>query len=244
MNPMELTSHRARWRETLGWIQRWVREKGLRSLAEFAVNLGVPFLTYRLTHPSLGDVGAMMAASAAPMAWAIIEFVRRRRVDALSLIVLAGIGLSLIGFLGGGGVRFVQLREHLVAAVIGLIFLASAAIGKPLIYQLARARLKRLGATSDLGTVEGLRDSPIFRRAMMTMTLVWGAGLVAESALSCSPIFVMTIQQFMLAGWVVGTATIGGLTAWTFWYANRRTRAAIAAANGRAQHPPPRPHRQ
>ncbi len=135
--------------------------------------------------------------------------------------------------------RFLQLGEHLVAAVIGLIFLGCAAIGKPLIYQLARARLKRLGAASDLGTVEGLRDSPIFRRAMMTMTLIWGAGLIAESALSCALIFVMTIQQFMLAGWVVGTAPIAGLTAWTFWYANRRVRAAIAASNGRAQHAPP-----
>jgi hypothetical protein len=238
MKQMILTFHRSAWRETLRWIQRRVREKGLRALVEFAINLGVPFLTYRLTHPSLGDVGAMMAASAAPMAWSIIEFVRRRRVDALSLIVLAGIGLSLIGFLGGGGVRSLQLREHLVAAAIGLIFLGSVAIGKPLIYQLARARLKRLGAASDLRTVEGLRNSPIFRRAMTTMTLVWGVGLVAESALSCALIFAMTIQQFMLVGWVVATATIGGLTAWTFRYANRRARAALAAANDRAQHPP------
>jgi hypothetical protein len=230
----QLTSSGAGWREPFGKAWTWVRENGPALVVELTINLGLPFLTYRLAHARLGDVGAMMAASAPPIGWSIFEFVRRRRVDALSLLVIAGIALSLVGFLGGGGVRFLQLREHLVAAVIGLIFLGSAAIGKPLIYQLSRARLKRLDAASQLDTIESLSDSPIFRRAMMTMTLAWGVGLVAESALSCVLIFALTIQQFMLAGAVIGYATIGGLTGWTFWYARRRVTAAKAAMEGEA----------
>ena len=136
----DLTSRRAGWRAPWGKARTWAREKGPGALVELAVNLGLPLLIYRLTHARLGDVGAMMAASAPPIGWSILQFVRRRKVDALSLLVLAGIALSLFGFLGGGGPRFLQLREHLVAAAIGLIFLGSAAIGKPLIYQLARAR--------------------------------------------------------------------------------------------------------
>ena len=229
MSQLPLTSRRGGWREALGRIGRWMREQGPRTLIELAINLGLPFLVYRLTHPRLGDVGAMMAASAPPIGWSIIQFVRRRRLDALSLIVLTGIALSLVGFLGGGGVRFLQLREHLVAAVIGLVFLGSAAIGKPLIYQLSRARLKRIGAASDLGTFESLGDSPLFRRAMMTMTLVWGVGLLAESALSCGLIFVTTIPQFMVASRIIGISMIGGLTAWTFRYARRRALAAMEA---------------
>jgi hypothetical protein len=228
------SSGRTRWRETLDAIWAWVRDKGPGALVELSVNLGVPFLIYNFAHPSLGDVGAMMAASAPPIGWSIIQFVRRRRVDALSLIVVAAIALSLIGFLGGGGVRFLQLREHLVAAVIGLVFLGSAAIGKPLIYQLARARLKRIGATSDLATIEGLRESPHFRSAMMIMTLAWGVALIAESALSCVLIFVMTIQQFMLISRVIGYSTFGGLTAWTFWYARRRVLVAKAVVDSQA----------
>jgi hypothetical protein len=207
----------------------WVRAHGPAALVELTVNFAAPFLLYRLAHPSWGDVGAMMAASASPLGWSIIQFAWRRRVDALSLLVLTGIALSLLGFLGGGGVRLLQLREHLVAAAIGLVFLGSAAIGKPLIYQLSRARLKRRGASSDLSMVESLRDSPLFRRAMMNMTLAWGLGLVAEAALSCALIFVTTIQQFMLVSAVIGYSTIGGLTAWTFWYARRRVIAALQA---------------
>jgi hypothetical protein len=225
----DLTPGDAAVRGGLARLWSWAREQGPAALVEVLVNLLLPFLIYRLTHSRLGDVGAMMAASAPPIVWSVSQFARRRRVDALSLLVIAGIALSLVGFLGGGGVRFLQLREHLVAAAIGFVFLGSAAIGKPLIYQLSRARLKRIGAGSQLDTIEGLRDSPILRRAMMTMTVAWGVGLVAESALSCALLFVTTIQQFLLVSGIIGYATLGALTAWTFWYARRRVRAAIAA---------------
>ena len=230
------TSDDAVARAGLARLWTWARERGPAALVEVLINFLLPFLIYRAAHRALGDVYAMMAAAAPPIGWSILEFARHRRLDALSLLVLAGIALSLLGFLGGGGVRFLQLREHLVAAAIGLVFLGSAAIGKPLIYQLALARLRRK-ASSDLGAFEALRGSPLFRRAMMTMTLAWGVGLVAESALACALIFITTIQQFLLLSGVIGYSTIGGLTAWTFWYARRRALAAIAAGGGPAARP-------
>ena len=69
-----------------------------------------------------------------------------------------------------------------------------------------------------------MQESPAFSRAMMTMTLVWGISLVIETALACALIFVRSIQQRMLVSPIVGYSTIGGLTAWTYWYANRAIR--------------------
>ncbi|HEX3985678.1 MAG TPA: hypothetical protein VHX13_03625 [Acidobacteriaceae bacterium] len=60
-----------------------------------------------------------------------MEFVRRRRLDAMSLRVITGIALSLLAFLGGGSVPFLQLRENIVTCLIGLVFLGSAAIIRP-----------------------------------------------------------------------------------------------------------------
>lgn len=74
-----------------------------------------------------------------PILWSLVEFARRRRLDALSVLVVSGIALSLLAMLGGGGARFLQLREKLVTAVIGLLFVGSALISKPLVYELARA---------------------------------------------------------------------------------------------------------
>ena len=95
------------------------------------------------------------------------------------MLVLAGIALSLLAFLGGGSVKLLQLRERMVTVLIGLIFLGSAAIGKPLIYQLARATMMRR-SPSELHELEALRDNVHFRRAMTVMTLVWGFGLVGR----------------------------------------------------------------
>ncbi|MCL2429348.1 MAG: hypothetical protein FWD12_08965, partial [Alphaproteobacteria bacterium] len=61
----------------------WMRTNGPKVGLEIAVNFALPFMVYRVTRYRLGDVNALMAASAPPLAWSILEFVRRRRIDAL-----------------------------------------------------------------------------------------------------------------------------------------------------------------
>ncbi len=202
-------------------IGAWLRTSGPKALVEAGVNFVLPLLVYSLAREPLGDVRALMAASAPPLIWSIVEFVRRRRIDALSVLVLAGIALSGLAFLGGGGVRFLQLREQLVTAVIGLAFLTSAAIGKPLIYQLAKARMRRKSA-SEAGAFEGLSDQPPFRRAMMVMTLAWGVALVVESTACGALAFSLSIKSYLIVAPVVGYSSLAAMTAWTFWYARRR----------------------
>jgi hypothetical protein len=210
----------------------WGRQHGPVAVAEVLVNFAAPFLIYRASRSGLGDVAALMAASVPPIAWSVFEFVRRRRLDALSLLVLGAIALSLVAFFGGGSVRFLQLREQLVAAVIGLIFLGSAAIGKPLIYFLARARVRRRSGPEAQG-FEALSTHPIFVRAMLVMTLAWGVGLIVESALACALVFWLAIATFLVVSPIVGYGTVIALTAWTFWYAHRRAAAAKAALPAR-----------
>ena len=215
----------------------WARTNGPKFALEIAINFALPFGVYSALHPQLGDVGAMLAASAPPLIWSVAEFARHRRIDALSLLVLAGIVLSLVAFFGGGGVRLLQLRERLVTAVIGMVFLVSAAIGKPLIYQLSRARLKRRGAAHETSAFEQVSGDPRFRRAMMVMTLAWGVALVGESALAAVLVFTLSIKAYMIASSIIGYAALGGMTAWTFWYARRRITALVRAANAAASVP-------
>ncbi|MGH6972432.1 MAG: VC0807 family protein, partial [Caulobacteraceae bacterium] len=199
----------------------WARRSGPGAALEIRVNVAAPFAIYSLARAPLGDAGALMAASAPPILWSVVEFARRRRIDALSLLVLAGIALSLLAFIGGGGVRFLQLREQLVGAVIGLVFLVSAAIGKPLVFQLAKARAKRRAA-SDVETFEAIREAPLFRRTMTTMTLVWGFGLLASAAVCGALVFALTIREYLLVSPIVGYGAVGALSAWSFWFARRR----------------------
>ena len=122
------------------------RANGARISRELAVNFVLPFLIFNSISPSLGAVAALMIASTPPILWAIAAFIRERKVDAISVLVLSGIALSILGFAGGSGVKFLQLRENLVTGLVGLIFLGSAAIGRPLIYQLSRSGVRRRAA--------------------------------------------------------------------------------------------------
>lgn len=199
---------------------------------ELLVNVALPYVIYVRTQASIGQVHALLAASLPPIVWSGIEFARKRRIDAVSILVLAGIALSLLAFLGGGSVRFLQLRENLVTGVIGLAFLVSAAIGRPLIYQLALAQKSRESQT-EASHFESLRDKPRFRRIMTLMTLVWGFGLLFQTTVACVLVFRMPIPRYLLFSPFISYGTIGGLSLWSFWYGNRmkkRAQAANAAA--------------
>lgn len=203
------------------------RRVPVNALAEIGVNFLLPYLVYTETQARVGQVHALLASSIPPVLWSMFEFARKRRVDALSVLVIAGIVLSLLAFFGGGSVRFLQLRENLVTGVIGLVFLGSAAIGKPLIYQLARAGMLRK-SPAEAAKFEALRGDKYFRATMNIMTLVWGFGLLAETVAACALVFMMPIGAYLLVSPVIGYGTMGGLAGWTFLYSKRRRRIGMA----------------
>lgn len=208
-------------------ILDFARRRGPTIALELTANFLLPFLIYSGERARLGDVRALLLASAPPIAWSLIEFARKRRIDAVSMLVLAGIALSLLAFFGGGSARFLQLREQLVTGLIGLIFLGSAAIGRPLIFQLARAGMQRR-SPSEAQSFEALRDNAAFRRTMTLMTLVWGFGLLIECALASALVFAMSISAFLVVSPILGYGTMGLLGGWSFLYGRRQQRLGAA----------------
>lgn len=195
---------------------------------EILVNFVLPYVIYIKAEAGIGQAHALLAASLPPILWSVVEFARNRRVDAVSVLVIAGIVLSLLAFIGGGSVRFLQLRENLVTGLVGLAFLGSVAIGRPIIYQLARAAKLR-ESRSDAEKFEELRDNEYFRRGMTIMTLVWGFGLLAQTVIACLLVFRMTIRDYLIVSPILGYGAMGGLALWTYWYVKRQKRRGVAA---------------
>src|SRR5256714_6382914 len=213
-------------------MMTYVRKNGSHLAIEALVNFILPFAIYSYAQAPLGDVRALAAWPLPPILWSLVEFARHRRLDAVSVLVVSGIALSLLAMIGGGGVRFLQLREKLVTGVIGLVFLGSALIGKPLIYELARAS-KRRKSEDEAQQFEALQVHAGFRRTMTVMTLVWGFGLLADVAVSVVLVFALSIRQYLLVNPILGYGTIGALSLWSFLYgqrAKRRGEARRAAA--------------
>jgi hypothetical protein len=209
----------------------FLRKSGGHIAIELMVNFILPFLIYIYTQQPLGDVRALVASSAPPILWSLVEFARHRRIDALSLLVLAGILLSTLAVLGGGSVRFLQLREKLVTAAIGLIFLGSIVVRRPLIYELARANMLRK-SKAEAQEFAALLAHPDFRRTVTIMTVVVGVGLLVDAAFSVLLVLTLSIRDYLIFGPILGYAWLGGLALWVMVYgqwAKRRSEARRVA---------------
>jgi len=208
---------------TTATVVRLVRAHAGTAAIEIVVNLVAPYAAYSLAKPHVGDVDALLISMVPPVGWSVIEFLRTRRVDALSLFIVAGIALSLVAFAGGGSVRILQLRENLVTGPFGIAFLVSAAVRAPLISVLARASMRRRSLEAAESYARLQTDANVQRTTMM-LTIVWGAVLVAQTALACVLVFAMPIATYLLVGPIVGYAIIGALALWTWWYVERQKR--------------------
>jgi hypothetical protein len=211
---------------------------------EIGVNLILPLVIYDHFRSPWGDVHALMTASAPPVLWSLVEFIRVHRVDEVSVIVLIGIALTLLAFIGGGGIKFLQLREKLTTALVGAGFLVSVLIRRPLIYTFARAIMRRRNDMAALAEFERLRDMPAFRRTMNNLTLAWGVGLLLDAAIGVVFVMTLSVHDYLIAGPLLGYATIGVLSGWTLWYvrlARERGRASRAPDHpGEANEAPPK----
>ena len=205
----------------------WLRTNARTVMVELLANFILPYAIYTYAEAPLGEVNALLASSAPPILWSLVEFARHRRVDAVSMLVLSGILLSLLAMLGGGGAQFLQLREKMVTGVIGLVFVGSALVRRPLIYELARANMRRK-SDAQAEQFEALRVHAGFRRTMTIMTLVWGFGLLADVAVGVALIFTISIRDYLIVSPILGYATLGGLSLWSYLYGNRARRRGEA----------------
>jgi intracellular septation protein A len=207
----------------------YLRTNARYLILEILINGVLPYVVYSYFKPKLGDVNALLASMAPPLLFSIVEFARKRRIDAISIFVILGIVLSLLAFAGGGSAKFLQLRENLVTGLIAILFLGSAAVGRPLIYEFTRASMRRQSAEK-AATFEKLNESPRVRRVMTIMTLAWGGVLLLQTALACVLVFALSIGTYLIVSPILGYATIGGLALWTYWYVERAKRAGARLA--------------
>ncbi|MBV9846758.1 MAG: hypothetical protein JOZ47_17080 [Kutzneria sp.] len=106
-----------------------------RFVPSIAFNAVVPLLIYTLARPYFtSDVPALIIAGAFPLLLTIGGFVARRKLDVIGVLSVAGflvaVGAQLL--ISDDGL-IVKVQGTLVTGPIGVIFLLSALVGKPMI---------------------------------------------------------------------------------------------------------------
>lgn len=192
----------------------------LRLLPELGANFLAPYLVYEALHKHCGDTKALMASIAPPLLWSLYELVKTRRVDALSVIVVSSIVFTVAATALGGSARMIQIRDALVTGVIGVLFLLSLLLHKPMIFHLARATLAR-NPDSDIPQMETLWVQPGGPRVFRVLTGVWGVGLVVQTTLLCALATVWPIGRYLLVSPFIGYGVFCVLMLWSFWYGEK-----------------------
>ncbi len=187
---------------------------------ELAVNLVGPWAVFTALDSSTGDTMALIASALPPLIWSATELARRRRLDALSAMVMAGILLTVIATLFGGSPRLLQVRENAVTGLIGVGFLATIWLDRPLIYHLARATYARRSPEAAL-RLQAFAATPKGARFFRHITVVWGFGLILQTAVLVWLAFIWPIDRFLLLSPVIGYGLLGLMLLATLLYYRR-----------------------
>jgi hypothetical protein len=199
----------------------------LRLLPELLANFVGPWAVYEALDGRFGDVTALIVSAMPPLLWSVYELVKTRRLDAISVVVVASILFTLAATAMGGSARLIQIRDALVTGVVGVIFLGSLLLKRPMIFYLARATMARHTADG-AADFEQVWDKPDVPKLLRTLTAVWGAGLVGQTAVMCWLAWIWPIGRYLLVGPVVGYGIFGLLMVWSLLYLARNGEAGRA----------------
>ncbi|AEM84117.1 VC0807 family protein [Streptomyces violaceusniger] len=146
------------------------RTRRLGRLARLALDLGIsPLAYYGCLLAGLATLPALLTATGVAALWLAATVLHDRRADGLALAMLLMYGFSAAFAAVTSEPQPLLLRDPLVSALAGFVFLTSCLTATPATVHLA----SRLHG-------QPLHD-PILLRAHRTETLVCGAGLMAEA---------------------------------------------------------------
>ncbi|HEY0935148.1 MAG TPA: VC0807 family protein, partial [Trebonia sp.] len=144
-------------------------------------DIGGPLLVYQLLHSNgFSTVSALILSGILPAIGVVITAVQQRHVDAVGILVLAGIVVGAVLGLVSHNPKLVLDEGSVGTGVFGLICLGSLFTEKPLMYRLA---MQFIGPDSPQGReFTGLWQHQEFRHVFRVITAVWGTAYLLEAA--------------------------------------------------------------
>lgn len=190
-----------------------------------------PLLAYNLLRSAgFSSVSALVLSGVFPAIGVTIGIIQHRRVDALGVLVLAGIAVGAAIGLVSHNARLVLDEGSVPTAVFGLICLGSLGTPKPLMYRLA---VEFIGQDTPKGReFTGLWQYAEFRRVFRVVTAVWGIAYLAEAVARVVIVQNTSTGTALAISKVLPYAVAAVLMTWTFGYGQYQKRKGerLAAA--------------
>ena len=144
-------------------------------LPALAIDLVAPLAVYgALQAAGLSITSSLAGAAAVPLARIGVGAVRRRRVNGLALLVLGALAVGVALTLATGNPRLAIARDAAITLAVGVVFIGSVAMRRPLMFHLLRS----FRGTDIEAQWERL---PALRRDLRAMTAAIGALCVLDA---------------------------------------------------------------
>ncbi|WP_205620117.1 VC0807 family protein [Cohnella thermotolerans] len=150
----------------------------------------VPWLLYVWLKDYMSGTAALTIATTVPLAENLIYLARNRKLDAFGSLMLFTFLLTLAFVMLGGSEKVLLVRESLITAGVGLLFLVSLMFPRPLMFYLA----ERFAGKGDFAANW---NYSYFRFVMRLMTFVWGFMLTAEAAVRVTMVFELSTEHLL-----------------------------------------------
>jgi hypothetical protein len=188
-------------------------------------NVVLPLITVNVLQHQAGVVRALAIAAVFPALEVAVTGLRRRRVDALGIIVLALIGVGVAASLLTGDVHFALAKESLGTGVFGLLCMGSFFLPRPLMFFVGRT----FSTGNDPALISAWNDRwqyPQFRHVIRVITAAWGIAFLIEAAARVVLAYVSPVNVVIVASPTLALAVTAGLMAWTVRYSRAAERRA------------------
>jgi len=151
----------------------------------------------------------------------VLAYRLARRADRSGNMAKMALGFvviqAVVGLLSNSAVVYLG-QSVLTSGALGLVFLGSVALGRP---------LAGVFAQDTFPFPEEIRTSATFRRVFGRVSLVWGLYLVVRAVLRMVVLTNASVDAYVAVNAATGAPLMAALMAWSLWYGHR----GIAGSN-------------
>jgi hypothetical protein len=192
-----------------------------KHIPSLVFNIVVPFVAYLLIKPYVDtETTALAIATAFPALFTIGTFIWKKRLDPIGAVALAGYIIALaIVLLSNGNPFFLKVNDVFVTGPVGVAFLISVAIGRPL----------HLVIHEFISRRKGTEVGPRTRRGSATVSLLIGAMLTIHAVVMIFLAVSLSTASFLAISRPVGLSIIGAGVAAILVYRRHLTKVSLPA---------------
>lgn len=207
------------------------RFAGMVSLGRsLVVGVLAPAAAFALLEPHFSPQSPvpLLAATLIPAAELAWTWLRRGAADAVAIISVSQFGVALMINILAHDKRAALVGHAWQPALLGLVFAVTALVGRPLIRPLARQAMCGDDPVAQ-ARFDAVSHTPEASRRFALVTLMWTAGLSAQTAAQLAGLNLLAAKDYVLLSGVLHWAVNGALV-WASIQYGRRVRGRMRSS--------------